>query len=43
MNNKEGKQEERMEQLNVLEYCKKIGLDIRKDIFLQDEENDMKE
>lgn len=32
-----------MEQLNVLEYCKKIGLDIQKDIFLQDEENDMKE
>ncbi len=27
-----------MEQLNVLEYCKKIGLDIQKDIFLQDEE-----
>ncbi len=32
-----------MEKLNVLEYCEKIGLDIQKTIFLQNEEDDMKE
>lgn len=43
MKNKERRQEERMEKLNVLEYCEKIGLDIQKTIFLQNEEDDMKE
>lgn len=32
-----------MEKLNVLEYCEKIGLDIQKTFFLQNEEDDMKE
>lgn len=43
MKNKERKQEEKMEKLNVLEYCEKIGLDIQKAIFLQNEKNDVKE